>query len=383
MPGVNEKRPKILINGKEIGGVGSWSFSIPDSPNFITRCSRCVMPSTWSGISFDEKGVCNICHESEKKKQIDWGQRQECFKKILEEYRNKAKNSGNKYDCLVGFSGGKDTAYTLWAMKRKYNMRPLAVTWDHGFKLSPEGEYNMMEVPKILDCDHLRFTIGNGLRNGMCKKASEVAGDFCYHCHLGIGAFPARVSKMMDIPLQIWGEPTAEYGTSGAYKMEDLEEQDYEHYQKIFQAGVTPEMVLPDGYEKRDLQPMQWSGIEGYVWNPRALYLGNYELWDQRKNVRIITEELGWKHLVMEDSYVDWDKVDCPYETIRNYQKYLRRGFGKATFQASKDIRDGLISRFQGMAYIAMLEGKKPSNLEDFYRETGLTDIEGITSRKI
>ncbi len=357
----------------------------------LKRCSRCVMPSTWSGITFDSHGVCNICLNYEKKGKIDWQGRQQILKGILDFYRERAKRTDNKYDCLCGYSGGKDTAYTLWAMVKKYGMRPLAVTWDHGFKLSEEGEYNMVEVPKKLDVDHLRFTMGSNLRNEMCRMGSKVAGDFCVHCHLGVGAFPTRVSKMMDIPLQIWGEPSGEYQTAGnKYTFDELAEQDYEHYQSTFQAGATPTMVKPEGYEDRDMMPFQWP----MRYEVKALYLGNFESWDQIKNVEIIRRECGWKPYSFEDfdpeliktwgNYRNFDKVDCPYETIRNWQKYMRRGFDKIVFQASKDIREGLLTREQGLD-ILKHEGQRPINMDAFCAETGITEEEfdRITKRDI
>ena len=118
----------------------------------MKRCTKCVMPETWEGITFDEEGVCSICRESEKEIKVDWEQRQEVIKRILEKFKLYAKEKGNKYDCIVGYSGGKDSAYTLWATVKKYGMKPLVVTFDHGFKLSPDAEFNLMEIPKKLDC---------------------------------------------------------------------------------------------------------------------------------------------------------------------------------------------------------------------------------------
>ena len=357
----------------------------------LKRCSRCVMAQTWSGITFDSRGVCNICRNYEKKRKVDWEGRQRTFNEILAQYRDRARGTGNKYDCMVGYSGGKDTAYTLWAMVKKYDMRPLAVTWDHGFHLSEDAEFNLMEVPKRLDVDHLRFTIGNGLRNEMCRKSSMVAGDFCYHCHLGVGAYPTRVSKMMDIPLQIWGEGTGEYQTSGSgYTFDQIEEQDFEHYKKLFQSGVTPEMVIPDGYESRDMQPFEWP----MRYEVKALYLGSFEPWDQIEHAEIVKRELGWKPYPFEDfdpeliktwgNYRNFDKVDCPYETVRNWQKYMRRGFDKIVFQASKDIREGLLTREQGLDLLKY-EGQRPINMDAFCKETGITEEEfnRITKRDI
>lgn len=348
----------------------------------MNRCTRCVMPETWPGITFDKEGVCSICRESENKVEIDWDQRQSWLGDILQEYREYVRGRGNKYDCMVGYSGGKDTVYTLWAAVKKYGMKPLVVTFDHGFPLSPEAEWNLMHIPKQLDCDHLRFSLGNSLRNALCRKASEVNGDFCWHCHNGVGAFPARISKQWDIPLQIWGEPTAEYQTFGSYKFEDLEEQDKEHFEKIFQAGVTPEMVVPPDYEIIDLLPMTWPEGEFPL---KAIYLGNFEPWDQRKNVEIITRELGWKHQKVEGTYVDWDKVDCPFEPVRDWQKFMKRGLGRTTFQASKDVRDGLMKREEALRLVDELDGKRPTSLDVFLKEVDMTEEEfnRITRRHI
>ncbi len=341
----------------------------------LKRCSRCVMPETWSGITFDENFVCSICKESEKEVIINWDKRYKLLLKILEEYKQYAIKRNNKYDCIVGFSGGKDSTYTLWAAVKKYNMKPLVVTFDHGFRLSSDAEYNLMEIPKKLDCDHIRFTLGGGITNALCRKASEIFGDFCWHCHNGVGALPARISKQWDIPLQIWGEPGgAIYKTHGDfYTYEDFEEQNKKHFEMMFQAGIKPEMVKPDEYELRDLLPMMWPEGDFLL---KAIYLGNFELWDQRKYVEIITKELGWRHADVESTYVDWDKVDCPYEPVRDWQKYMKRGFGRVSFQASKDIRAGLITREEGLKLVKQYDSKKPKALKHFLEETEITEEE-------
>lgn len=168
----------------------------------------------------------------------------------------------------------------------------------------------------------------------------------------------------------------------GAYKHEDMEEQNKEHFERLAQAGVTPEMVLPPGYELVDLLPMTWPEGEFPL---KAIYLGNYEPWDQREHVEIITQELGWKHHPTEGTYVDWDKVDCPFEPVRDWQKFIKRGFGRTTFQASKDIRDGLMSREEALRLVEELDGKRPKALDVFLKETGVTEegFNQITRRHI
>lgn len=341
----------------------------------LKRCTRCVMPETWPGITFDEEGVCNICRAYDQKQQINWEEREQVLLKILNEYRMKARLESNPYDCIVGYSGGKDTVYTLWAAVLKYSMKPLVVTFDHGFRLEKEAEWNLMEIPKLLNCDHIRFTLGGKKCQKMMMAGCKLIGDFCIHCHLGVGAFPAHISRMFKIPLQIWGEPTAEYQTVGnKYDMQGFEEQNREHFISAFQNGMTPQKIcsVNPGYPKTyDLKYLDWPDEEFPL---KAIYLGNYEPWNQRDNVKIITDQLGWKHIQREDSYVDWDKSDCPYEPVRGFQKYMKRGFGRATFQASKDIREGYITREQGMLVVNKLDSRIPTGLlVKFANETGLS----------
>lgn len=92
----------------------------------LKRCTRCIMPETWTGISFDEEGVCSICREAEKKVKIDWNERQKWLKEILQKYKDYAKQKGNKYNCVIVSSGGKDSTYVLWAAVKK--LKSLLVT---------------------------------------------------------------------------------------------------------------------------------------------------------------------------------------------------------------------------------------------------------------
>jgi len=337
------------------------------------------MPETWAGIKFDKDGLCSLCREAEKEVVIDWAARQKTLKKILSKYKSYAIKKNNKYDCLVGYSGGKDSVYTLYEMVKKYGMRPLVVTFDHGFQLSADAEYNMMAIPKKLDCDHLRFTLGNDFRNALCKKGSQVNGDFCWHCHNGLGAFPARMSAQWDIPLQIWGEPSAKYQTTSDYTMDDVEEQDKERFKKVFRAGITPSMVKPKGYHLRDFLPLTWPKKKFEL---KALYLGNFQPWDQRKQVDIIKRELSWRTAKVEGTYVNWDKVDCPYEPVRDWQKYIKRGLGRTTFQASKDIRELGMMRKKAIELVKKHDGKRPKALDNFLKEVGMTEKEFMTITK-
>jgi hypothetical protein len=105
----------------------------------LTYCTRCCMPETTEGITFDEMGICQACQSSEQKIHIDWAARQRDLEKLLATYKAQA---GNNYDCIVPISGGKDSTFQLHVLVKVYGMRPLAVTFSHNW-FSEVGKANL------------------------------------------------------------------------------------------------------------------------------------------------------------------------------------------------------------------------------------------------
>lgn len=95
-------------------------------------CSRCILDTTVPEIFFDEKGICNYCKINDEI-MLEYPANEEGDKK-LKELVDKIKKSGEgkKYDCIIGVSGGTDSTYTLYLMK-KMGLRPLAVHFDNGW----------------------------------------------------------------------------------------------------------------------------------------------------------------------------------------------------------------------------------------------------------
>ena len=95
----------------------------------MKSCSKCVMPETAETLSFDSAGVCTVCRQVEfKTDNIDWEPRKAEFAAIVDEVRGK-----HDYYCIVPFSGGKDSTYTLWYLIKELKLKPLVVRFDHGF----------------------------------------------------------------------------------------------------------------------------------------------------------------------------------------------------------------------------------------------------------
>ena len=86
--------------------------------NALKRCTKCLEPETHETIQYDEEGVCNICRAHKvKHKKIDWAQKKKELDMLIEEYRGKY-----DYDCIIPFSGGKDSTFTLYYLVKEYDL---------------------------------------------------------------------------------------------------------------------------------------------------------------------------------------------------------------------------------------------------------------------
>ena len=121
----------------------------------MKRCVKCGLPETHETIVFDSDRACNICNQTgAQKSSIDWDSRKKDLDKLVEDYRGKG-----DYDCIVPFSGGKDSTWTLYYLVKEYGLKPLVVRFDHGF-LRPQLEKNVKNTIRELGVDILTFKDG-------------------------------------------------------------------------------------------------------------------------------------------------------------------------------------------------------------------------------
>ena len=117
----------------------------------MRRCTRCILPETFPGIRFDEEDVCQYCRRMpDAERRV--AQRDHLRTRFEELVRQVRTRSG--YHCLVSWSGGKDSTYTLWLLRKQYDLRILAFTFDNGF-VSPAALKNMRLVAENLEVDHV------------------------------------------------------------------------------------------------------------------------------------------------------------------------------------------------------------------------------------
>lgn len=116
-------------------------------------CKRCIMDTSDPNITFDDDGVCSHCHYFENERKPNWFPNKE-GKIILDREIERIKKNRKdfEYDCMIGLSGGVDSSYLAYFLKKEYNLRILAVHVDGGWN-SELAVSNIENIVKRLDID--------------------------------------------------------------------------------------------------------------------------------------------------------------------------------------------------------------------------------------
>ncbi|MCW5632651.1 MAG: N-acetyl sugar amidotransferase [Rubrivivax sp.] len=341
----------------------------------MKRCTKCLTKETVDTITFDEFGVCSVCRQVEfKKEKIDWAERGRQLQAIVERHKGRG-----LYDCIVPYSGGKDSTFQLWYIVRQLGLKPLVVRYNHwGYR--PLVDENNTSVFKQLGVDVVEFTTSFQVVRELMLESLKRRGDFCWHCHTGIYAGVMHMAVRFDTPLIFWGESTAEYHSW--YTFEEMEEVDEKRFNRVMNQGITADDMfefLQGRVARRDLWMFDYPKRQDLIrLKVESICLGNYIEWNTKRQVEIIKRELGWKGQAVEGvpPEYDYEKIECTFQGMRDYAKYVKRGYGRTNHLASIDIRNGVLDRDSALQLEARYDGKRPASLDWFLRILQISEAE-------
>jgi N-acetyl sugar amidotransferase len=341
----------------------------------IKRCGRCVLPDTYPSITFDEHGVCNFCLEAARGK----GKPSRKSKSQLDRLVQKYKRRNEKYDVIVGLSGGKDSSYVAYYLKKEYGLKILGLHYNIGYS-SLYAIQNLENVVGKLDID--LFSIrprGNFLRKLFAHFLRE-RGEFCSVCNNLGYLFGASFSWNQQHTLGF--APLMVGGWSKQYEYQPGISVSSMQY---FFDNLTPELLdelkaQPFIEEKiisryMILEDPRQAGIDTASHNKLGDYamdfiqLPDYIEWNLKEIYRILSEKLGWRH----PPDVHESHFDCTLFPIKEYLKFNKYGLTQETVKNSRLIREGLMTRDEAMERMSLEQTTEPEIFDGFLRELGVS----------
>ena len=338
-------------------------------------CSKCLLPETHETISFDQNGICSVCNNFSVKNDIDWTERHQILLKLVDEVKRK----NASYDCIIPFSGGKDSTFSLYYAVEILKLRVLVVSFDHGFYRDNLLRNRERTVNK-LGVDLVTFRPNQKLVKKLMLQSLKDKGDFCWHCHTGIGSYPLQVAVEKSIPLVLWGESSTEY--TNYFRVDDFHSIDEIAFNRIANLGISANDMyfrLNEEFELREFAPFTIPSLSDLQSKSiKTFPLGNFIKWDTKSQVEIIKNKLDWQGDEVEgvpDQY-NYEKIECMMQGMRDYIKYIKRGYARTSHLTSIDIRNGLLDRKEAQALVEKHEGHKPESIQLFLEFLQITEEE-------
>ena len=346
-------------------------------PEKVIFCKKCVMsnqrPASTAEfkhtinskkitLNIDEEGICDACRHAEKKEQINWTKRENELLKLLDKYR---RNDGY-YDCIVPGSGGKDSAFQAHVLKYKYGMHPLTITWPP-IMYTEYGYKNFRNWIEVGGFDNISFN-----QNGkVMKLLTKLSIENIFHPFqtfiLGQKNLAPKIASKYRIPLIFYGENEAEYGNPIADNSTSLRDRAYytmNHLNEVFLGGVSIK-ELQDKFNIPLVDLMTFLPLPAEELDKSKIevhYLGYYLKWTPQEVYYYATEHTGFKARPFrtQGTYSKYNSIDDKIDDLHYYTTYIKFGIGRATYDASQEIRNRHLIRDEGKMLVKKFDGEFP-----------------------
>ena len=310
----------------------------------------------------NKNGICDACKQSDIKSKINWKDREKKLIKLLDVNRK----SNGEYDCLIPGSGGKDSAVVAHKLKYKYNMNPLIITWppiiytDYGLK-----NYNNWINIGGFDALVVR---PNGK---VMKKLTKYSISNLLHPFqtfiLGQKNVAPKIASKFNINLIFYGENEAEYGNPIAENNDSLRKKNYfavKNYNNIYLAGIKiAELIKKHKFKQQDLQiflPIDYNEIKKN--KLEVHYLGYYLNWTPQEAFYYAVKNTGFvpRPFRTQGTFSKYNSIDDKIDDLHYYTTFIKFGIGRATYDASQEIRNKHLTREEGKKLVQKYDGEFP-----------------------
>lgn len=311
-------------------------------------CNNCILPETFPGIKFNEKGVCSLCQKfqgREEKLTEDKIKYENKFNNMLDGLSNSEGQASRSYDVLVAYSGGKDSTYTMSLLKSKYNLRVLALSFDNGF-ISETSINNIKVVTDRLGIDHIMFKPKWGILKKIfsyatehemySKKTLERASTICTSCIGLVKSLCLKTAIEQDIPMIGFG------WSPGQAPVQSSIMKNNPSFVKAAQKAIMEPLkkVAGNEIETYFLGPSHYAQPERFPYNVHPM------AWEYYNEDMILEEikKLGWK----EPEDTDTNSSNCLINAYANEIHINRYGFHPYVWEIANMVREGVMEREEG-----------------------------------
>ena len=336
-PGEIESRLKNCKGFPDAGYLKHIKPVKPGDTGEVVRCIKCLLPANYPGIRFNEQGVCSVCQEYEgyEEHAQNYFKTMEEFHRLVEKIK-KRNNGTDRYDCLLLYSGGKDSTYVLYKLV-DLGLKVLTLTFDNDY-ISEAAFDNIARTTSQLNIRHM-----------VCKseKMKEIFleslrshHNVCTGCWRALNTIGGKVAYEKGIKMVVTG---LSRGQIFDMKLHGL-----------FKVGIFDEnklneqlLMLRKMYHSRD---EKLSRLMDTQLSPEAIEqieFVDFFRYDDASVVQIMDylEKKNW-HVPVDTGFCS---TNCLINDVGIYVHLKEKGYHNYAAPLSWDLRYGLITREQGL----------------------------------
>jgi N-acetyl sugar amidotransferase len=339
-------------------------------------CTRCLYPANHPlGLTFDEQGVCSGCRVHEEKDQLDWRERWERLRKLVEPYRCKTRTV---HDCIIPVSGARDSYFIVHVVRNLLGLNPLLVTYNKHYN-TDLGIRNLAYLQTLFGCDILKLTVSPDRVKRVTRESLHRMGSMYWHCLAGHTVWPVQTAVRFKIPLIIWG---AHQGNDQVGMFSHLDEVEMTRkYRKEHDLMGFESEDLAKGasfLKPGDVEPFAYpNDRELATVGVRGIYLNNYVRWDSKAQHEKMIREFGYETGPQQRTFDTYNDVDCfHYSDLHDAIKFYKWGYGKVTDHACRELRLKRLTREQGIDLVERYGRQPPKSMAQFARWLGVDEQE-------
>ncbi len=321
------------------------------------RCSKCLLPETFPFIEFDAQGVCNLCNNYVPKSgSVSLDE----LHALVEPYRR----PDGEPECIVPFSGGRDSTYALHALRRELGMNVLAYTYDWGMVTDLArrniartcGTLGVENIIVSADIRRKRRNIRLNIEAWLRRPTLGIvplfmAGDKSFFYYM------TKLKQQTKIDLNIWGINYLEntdfkVGFCGA-KL-DFDKKNIYALSAMNQMRLYGYLARTISVNPRYLNFSIYDSVKSFLsrqYFKKADYFNFYDYtrWDEAHINRTILDEYDWEMAI--DTKSLW-RIGDGTAPFYNYIYYTVAGFSEYDTFRSNQIREGMLDREQALATV-------------------------------